>query len=158
MKKIVLVLAMILLLTGCNAVKDNMTIDYDKYMNNLLSSNENSEYVPCDIEITYDKISDTQYSYQIVIDNPKEDMRNINIVVSHNMETHDGYPSIGVFDEEPINLMVERTEDDTNKGIVLVGYIDYNGDKDDFHPEVKLLINYINSAIEEKTIYYKKTI
>lgn len=157
MKKIILVLIPILLITGCT-VKDNMTVDYNKYMNNLLSSNENSEQIPCDIEITYDKISDTQFSYQIVLDNPKKDMRNINVVVSHNMETHDGYPSIGVFDEEPINLMVERTEDDKNKGIVLVGYIDYAGAKEDFHPEIKLLINYVNSAIEEKTIYYTKTI
>lgn len=157
MKKIILVLTIGLLLTGCST-KDNMTSSYKNYMNNLLSSNENSEYIPCDIEITYDKISDTQMSYQIVFDNPKEDMRNINIVVSHNMETHDGYPSIGVFDTEPINLMKERTDEEKNKGIVLVGYVDYDGSKEDFHPEFKLLINYVNDAIEEKTIYFIKTI
>lgn len=157
MKKIVLVVMMILLLTGCSS-KDTKSVEYNKYMDNLLSANENSEYIPCDLEITYDRISDTQVSYQIILDNTKEDMRNINIVVSHNMDTTDGYPSIGVFDEEPINLMVERTEEETNKGIVLVGYINYSGSMDDFHPEFKLLINFVNSAIEEKTIYYRKTI
>lgn len=157
MKKIVLVVVMLLLLTGCSN-KDNMNIEYNKYMDNLFSSNENSEYIPCDLEITYDRISDTQISYQITFDNPKEDMRNLNIVISHNMDTHDGYPSIGVFDTEPINLVVERTEDEDNKGVILVGYIDYTGELEDFHPEFKILINFVNAAIEEKTIYYTKTL
>lgn len=157
MKKIILIIIFVGLLTGCSS-KDAKSVEYKKYMENLLSANENSEYIPCDLEITYERISDTQVSYQIILDNPKEDMRNINIVVSHNMDTHDGYPSIGVFDESPINLMEERTETETNKGIVLVGYIDYSGTMDDFHPEFKLLINFVNPAIEEKTIYYKKTI
>lgn len=157
MKKIVLVLVMLVLLTGCSS-KDSMNMEYNAYMNNLLASNENSEYIPCDLEITYDRISDTQVSYQIILDNPKEDIRNLNVVVSHNMKTHDGYPSIGVFDVKPINLVVEKTEDETNKGVILVGYIDYVGELEDFHPEFKILINFINDAIEEKTIYYNKTI
>lgn len=157
MKKIVLVLVMLVLLTGCSS-KDSMNMEYNAYMNNLLASNESSEYIPCDLEITYDRISDTQVSYQIILDNPKEDMRNLNVVVSHNMKTHDGYPSIGVFDVEPINLVVDKTEDETNKGVILVGYIDYTGQLEDFHPEFKILINFINDAIEEKTIYYNKTI
>lgn len=157
MKKIVIVLLMVVTLTGCSST-DNMNIEYNKYMNNLLSSNQISDYIPCDLEITFDRISDTQISYQIVLDNPKENMRNLNVVVSHNMDTRDGYPSIGVFDIEPINLMIERTNDETNKGIILVGYIDYSGELDDFHPEFKVLINFVNDAIEEKTIYYTKTI
>lgn len=156
MKKI-LFMILVLLLVGCSQ-KDVMQISYNEYMKNLLSVNENSDYIPCSIDITYDKITDDEVSYQIIFDNPKENMRNINIVVSHDQETSDGYPSIGVFDEEPINLSAVTSNDNPNKGIILVGYFKYNGEIEDLKATFKISINYVNDAIEEKTIYYIKSI
>lgn len=157
MKKIVLVLSLLILATGCS--KTNvMQKSYNKQMNKLFSINESSGNVPCDIEITYDKITDSEVSYQIVFDNPKENMRNINIVVNHNMQTEDGYPSIGVFDKEPINLSTIIDEENPNKGIVLVGYFNYSGELEDLNVEFKISLNYVNDAIEEKTIYYIESI
>lgn len=156
MKKLLLVLLLILCV-GCSQ-EEVMKTSYNSYMKELLAVNENSSYIPCDIEITYDKITEEEVSYQITIDKPKENMRNINIVVSHNKETDDGYPSIGVFDIEPINLSVEQTEEDPNKGIVLVGYFKYSGKLEDLDAEFKVSVNYINDAIEEKTIYFVKSI
>lgn len=157
MKKLILVFTLIILVTGCN--KTNvMQQSYNKQMTQLYSVNENSNYIPCNIEITYDKITENEVSYQIVFDHPKENMRNINIVVSHDKETSDGFPSIGVFDYEPINLSTIVDADNPNKGIVLVGYFDYSGDLEDLEVTFKISINYINDAIEEKTIYYIKSI
>jgi len=157
MKKIILVLALVILVTGCSKA-NVMQTTYNKQMSQLFSVNENSGYVPCAIEITYDKITDDEVSYQIVFDNPKENMRNINIVISHDMETEDGYPSIGVFDEEPINLSTVVDVDNPNKGIVLVGYFKYSGELEDLDATFKIALNYVNDAIEEKTIYYIKSI
>ena len=157
MKKLILVFTLIILVTGCNKT-NAMQETYNKQMNQLFSVNENSNYIPCNIEITYDKITENEVSYQIVFDNPKENMRNINIVVSHDKETSDGYPSIGVFDYEPINLSTIVNADNPNKGIVLVGYFDYSGDLEELDATFKISINYINDSIEEKTIYYIKSI
>lgn len=153
MKKIIMGLILLVFITGCNK-ESVMQESYNKKMNALATVNENVGYVPCTIELTYDKITDDEVSYQIVFDNPKENMRNINIVVTHNRETKDGYPSIGVFDEEPINLSTMVDSDNPNKGIVLVGYFKYSGELKDLDAEFKIAINYINDAIEEKTIYY----
>lgn len=157
MKKIIVFLSLLILVTGCDKTSVMQT-SYNKKMDQLLSVNENSGYVPCSIDITYDKITDDEVIYQIVFDNPKENMRNINIVVNHDMETTDGYPSIGVFDEEPINLSTIVDVDNPNKGIVLVGYFKYSGQLEDLDAKFKISINYINDAIEEKTIYYIKSI
>lgn len=156
MKKL-LVLILLILCVGCSR-EEVMKTTYNTYMKNLLSVNENSSYIPCDIEITYDKITDDEVSYQITIDNPKENMRNINIVVSHDKETDDGYPSIGVFDLDPINLSVEQTKENPSKGIVLVGYFKYSGELEDLDAEFKISVNYVNDAIEEKTVYFVKSI
>lgn len=156
MKKL-LVIILLILCVGCSR-EEVMKTTYNTYMKNLLSVNENSSYIPCDIEITYDKITDDEVSYQITIDNPKENMRNINIVVSHDKETDDGYPSIGVFDLDPINLSVEQTKEDPSKGIVLVGYFKYSGELEDLDAEFKISVNYVNDAIEEKTVYFVKSI
>ena len=156
MKKL-LVLILLILCVGCSR-EEVMQTSYNTYMKNLLSVNENSSYIPCDIEITYDKITEDEVSYQVTIDNPKENMRNINMVVSHDKETDDGYPSIGVFDLEPINLSVEQTKEDPNKGIVLVGYFKYSGELEDLDAEFKVSVNYVNDAIEEKTVYFVKSI
>ncbi|MBE6138182.1 MAG: hypothetical protein E7173_00365 [Firmicutes bacterium] len=157
MKKILVGLFTILVLTGCTQAS-SMQMQYNKQMQQLLSVNEDSGYVPCNIELTYDKITDDEVSYQIVFDNPKENMRNINIVVTHDKTTTDGYPSIGVFDEEPINLSTIIDSDNPNKGIVLVGYFEYSGDLKDLNVTFKISINYINDAIEEKTVYYIQSI
>lgn len=148
MKKIVVCLLLLSCVCGCNRY-DGMQIQYNRYMSYLEKASESSSYLPCDIEILYDKVSDDLVSYRIIVDNPKEVMRNINIVVTHNMETTDGYPSIGVFDEESINL---------EKGVVLGGYFKYSKSLDDLDAEFKILINYVNEAIEEKTIYFMQSI
>ena len=148
MKKRVLVLLIILCVTGCNRY-DGMQLKYNKYVHELKNVTSSSDYIPCDIEITYDRITDDEVSYHVIIDNPREVMRNIDVVVSHNMETEDGYPSIGVFDKESINL---------DKGIILGGYFKYIENLDDLDVEFRVSISYVNEAIEEKTIYFIKRI
>ena len=157
MKRILVSILVLFVLTGCTQ-SNSMQLKYDKQMKQLFSVNENIGTLPCAVELTYDKITDDEVSYQIVLDNPKENMRNINVVVTHNKVTDDGYPSIGVFDAEPINLSTVVDEDNPHKGIVLVGYFKYSGDLEELDATFKISINYINDAIEEKTIYYIQSI
>lgn len=151
MKKLLIII--LLLCVGCNK---NVNTNYDKYLKDLGVVNESSNFIPCNIEITYDKITDDEISYQVTFDNPLENMKDINIVLMHNMETDDGYPSIGVYDDEPIDLLKEPIEQD-KKGIILVGYFKYSGDLDE-NTEFKVLINYKDDIGKEKTIYFIKTI
>ena len=152
--KILLIIIM-LLCVGCN--KNNMNINYDKYLEELNAVNESSQFIPCNIEITYDKITDEEVSYQITFDNAIENMKDIDIVLTHNIKTDDGYPSIGIYDIEPINLLKEPADNNT-KGIILVGYFKYSRELDELNAEFKILINYKDDAGKEKTVYFIKTI
>ena len=152
MKKLLIII--LLLCVGCN---NKINKNYDKYLNTLNTVNESSNFIPCNIEITHDKITDGEISYQVTFDHLIENMNDINIVLIHNMETDDGYPSIGVYDEEPINLLKEPIKEN-KKGIILIGYFEYSGSLDKLSTQFKILINYKDDIGNEKTIYLIKTI
>jgi len=114
MKKISILLAF--LLVGCSASSKQIT--YDNYIgqaSNIPSSTTNYMY---DITANLELFANDEYIYQVIIDNPKELMENIQIVAVHNQTTDDVFPSIGIFDGN-YSLLV----DGKTKGINLVGYI-----------------------------------
>lgn len=145
-----------LIVVGCSknsSPDNNVNIEkekdtYVKYVQELKKVTESSLDIPFDVNITYDKLDDEEVRYQVVIDNPKENVKNIKALAVHNMQTDDIFPSIGIFDDS-----VDLTLDSESKGVILVGYIPYEGDLDDFDCEMKVLISY---EIDEKeyTTYY----
>lgn len=146
-RKILTLILVIILLVGCTKVKeeDNTEKDktkYQKYVKKLDKTKETSEEIPFNIEVIYDKISKSEVRYQVIIDNPEKDLKNIEAIAIHNKQTDDIFPSIGIFDKKE-----ELLKKDKN-GIILVGYITYTEDIDDFECTVKVLVKYTD---EEKS-------
>ena len=163
MKKRILILllvfiAFILLLVGCSENStsiNNGNIEkekdsYIKYVQELKKVKESSLDIPFDINVTYDKLDDEEVRYQVIIDNPKKDIKNVKALAIHNKQTDDIFPCIGIFDD-PVDLLLESK----SKGVILVGYIPYEGELDEFNCEMKVLISY-NIDEKEYTTYKKK--
>lgn len=111
MKKIIS-LFLLLVLVGCSK-----PTTYDNYVTTLKQENIASESVPFDVNVYMDEVNESKWIYQVVIDNAKEELKNIKALVIHNVKTQDVFPSVGIVDE-PITLN-EKT-----KGINLIGYVD----------------------------------
>ena len=150
MKKILILL--ILLITGCASSEIDIKKDiYVSYIKELNKIEKTSKEIPFDIEIKYDKITENEIMYQVIIDNTTIDINDVEAIVVHNKETDDIFPSIGIFDEKE-KLEVGKKP----SGILLVGYIDYNGNINDFKCKMKVLIKYKTDKKEEKVYYVTK--
>ena len=88
--------------------------------------------------------------YQVIIDKPKKDLKNIEAIATHDQQTDDIFPSIGVFDKKE-----ELLKNDKN-GIILVGYIPYTKDIEQFECTVKLLIKYTDEEKSDVKYYIDK--
>lgn len=151
MKKIIIVLLIsIILLTGCSdkkLVEEKET--YIKYIQNLKKVTKSTKDIPFEIEVKYDKLTNDEVRYQVIIDGVKEDIKNIEAIVIHNKQTNDVFPSIGIFDEKQ-----DLLKDKKPSGVILVGYIDYQGDIKDFKCKIKLLVKYETENKKSHKVYY----
>ena len=151
MKKILLIILLILF-TGCSNNEDSINIKiYKKYIDELNKITESSKNIPFDIEVQYSKLDDEEVMYQVIIDNPIEDIHSIEAIAIHDKETDDIFPSIGIFDDRE-KLEVGKKP----SGIILVGYLDYSGDINDFECEMKVLVKYKINNINKKVYYVTK--
>lgn len=151
MKK-VLVILLVFIFAGCtlfskDEVKESKIEEeknaYIKYVKEVKKIEKSSEDLPFNIEVKYDKLSDDEVRYQVVIDKPKGEIHNIKAVAVHNKQTDDVFPSTGIF-EEPMDLIPNEKPE----GIILVGYIPSAKPLDSFECEIKLIIEY---TYENKT-------
>ena len=151
MKKILLVLFIsIFLLTGCTdqkLVKEKEK--YISYIQELKKVNKSSSKIPFQIETKFDKLTNNEVRYQVIIDEVDEDIYDIEAIVIHNKQTNDIFPSIGIFDEKQ-----DLLKDKKPSGVILVGYIDYQKDIKDFNCKIKTLIKYKTSDKKTNKIYY----
>lgn len=151
MKKfIILFLVSIFFLTGCETSASNIQKEkYIKYINELKNIKKSSKDIPFDIEVKYDKLTDDEIRYQVIIDNVKENIYDIEALAVHNKDTDDIFPSIGIFDEKP-NLLKDKKP----SGVILVGYIDYQGEVKDFGCKLKVIVKYKTSDKKNHIVYY----
>ena len=150
MKRVLILLLSIILLAGCsnnNLSKDKET--YLKYIKDLRVNNKTTSNIPFNIEVKYDKLTNDEVRYQVIIDNVKEDIKNIEALAIHNRETDDVFPSIGIFDEKQ-NLLKDKKP----SGVILVGYINYQGEIKDFKCNIKLLVKYKTNDEKNHKVYY----
>lgn len=160
MKKISVIIVLLLILCGCTGKLDEDTITYHSYVEELseLKKTTTSKGI-VDVSIELNQYSDDEITYSVVIDNPKEKMKNVEAIVYHDQETTDVYPSVGIYDKK-LNLLpnLKKNEGKNVKGIVLVGYIKTRKNIKKFHPTLKVMIIYYNSENERQKIYYSKTL
>lgn len=147
MKKIIL-LIVILLLCGC---KSTELKKYESYIKEL-KNNKNSSEIPFDVSIDLIKFIDEEYMYKVTIDNPKEELKEIEAIVIHNKDTEDIFPSSGIFDDK-YNLIPNDINKKSNnvKGVILIGYIPY---EEDITVTFKLLVKYKDNNNKINTIVY----
>lgn len=147
MKKIIVILLLILL-CGCTSSEKNIYLDY---INELKEVKTSSKTYPFNIEVKYDKIIDREVRYQVILDNVKEDITDIEMICYHDKETKDIYPSIGIFDDKE-----SLFKDKKPSGLILVGYIPYKKDINNFHITMKVLVKYKINNKEYKIHYVTK--
>lgn len=151
MKRILIVfLVLILFLTGCTTNDISKEKDtYLTYIKELRKINKSTKDIPFNIEVRFDKITDSEIRYQVVIDEVKEDITDVEAIAIHDKQTDDVFPSIGIFDKKQ-KLEVNKKP----SGIILVGYIDYQGKVEKFKCNLKLLIKYNTNDKKSHTVYY----
>ena len=149
MKKILILILLIFLLSGCGVSKEKE--EYLNYIDELKNIKESSKSYPFNIEVKYDRITKKEIRYQVIIDEVKEDITDITMIAYHNIKTDDIYPSMGIFDEKESLLKNKKPS-----GLILVGYIPYKGDLDDLSITMKVLVKYNKNNKEYKIHYVTK--
>ena len=138
----------ILIIVGCdnNKVTNEYKI-YEKYIDELENATNFIEQNNYDLEIEIEQINEKESMYVLTLDNVKTDMYEIEVIVIHNKNTENIYPSSGIF-EEKIDI---SKNDEEVKGIQLIGFIENTE-----NIEFKTLIKYKDSNGESKKDYYIK--
>ncbi len=114
MKKIVAAVLVLLLAVGCQSATDKQyeanLQRYDAYYTAILNNDKfqgSSEYF--DIFAVMNKLSDTEYRYDVIIDSPRVAMYDVEVLVIENgksLEIADEImPCIGLFEEHDFNLV-----------------------------------------------------
>ena len=155
MKKFFVIILCLFLLTACNKEETKEKIIYNNYIKTLNNNFKTTNNIPFDIEIYLDKISNTEVMYRAIIDNPKTSIKNIEVLIIHDKYTKDIYPSSGIFDEK-YSLIPNTIEKSNNivKGIILIGYIPYEGDLGNIDVEFKLYLKYTDDDSNVHEVMY----
>lgn len=153
-KYLILILAVIIL-TGCDLTDKKVTKDKDiyiKYVKELKNVEKSSNTnLPFDIEVKYDKLTKDEVRFQVIIDNPRENLTDISAVAIHDKPTDNVFPSTGIFEEKQTLSPNKKPS-----GIILVGYIPYEGKLKDFKCKVKVLVKYSQKDSTRKIYYVTK--
>jgi len=140
MKKYLCLLLLIplLFINGCSK-EDSKSKEYNNAVKKLSNVETFDTNYPFDIILATEDVGN-ETRYTITLNNPKEDLYDVSMLVIHNVKTDNIFPSVGIVDDK-VNLMTSSGK----KGIILVGYIPINS-----NPTYKLMVNYNN-----KTNYIK---
>lgn len=155
MRKILGIIILFIMLTGCSKDLTKEEILYNGYITELKKSTRYDSNLPFDLEIFVDKIIETEVMYRVIIDNPKVPLRNIEALVIHDKYTEDIFPSSGIF-ETKLNLIPGVINKGSNyvEGIILAGYIPYDGELKNLNASFKLLFKYEDDEGKINTIIY----
>ena len=153
-KKVVLLLVCLLLVSGCSTQEEDIKNEYIALKNEMLNEkNYVSMSLPVDIITTVERIDEEDVNYKTVITNPKENMHDVKVILLHNYYSEDVFPSIGIFNESEELLMGSEVESE----LVLEDTIKTTKNISKLGLELKLLIEYTDDNGEIKDIYYKTT-
>ena len=164
MRKILIMIIFVVFLGGCASKSDSIDkikLENYAYIYQTITDNDTFNAVAnyYDLQVVMAKISDQQYRYDIIIDNPKIAMYDIKIMaVENNVDfslADEMMPSIGIFDDEEFNMVPYQINKDLGyvKGLVISGLTD--------KPIVNLKIRIVwkdYSKVEETKEYFNITI
>ena len=150
MKKMLTLILIMIVLTGC-AKHNNEKKLYIKSINELKEVKKSSNKYPFNLEVVLDKLTDKEVRYQVILDNIEKNLDEVSMIAIHDKKTSDVYPSIGIFDDTE-NLKVNKKP----SGIILVGYIRYEGNIEDINATFKVLVKYKIKGKEYKVHYVTK--
>lgn len=157
MKRWILIGCCVLLVSCTNIYNDQLSL-YNQYVDEITSYNEmnTDTNLPFDIKVYFEKVIDDEITYRIIVDNPKEEMKNIKAIAIHDYPTTDVFPTSGVF-EKPLHMSpdIVNMNDNYVKGFILIGYIDFNNELEGFDGTVKVLIQYDDVDGNLKKVYYQ---
>ena len=154
MKKVYIIFLLSLFLIGCENKEEELKTEYVVAKNNLKEEKEytKKEELPLDITVEIDRENEEKLTYRVILNNPKENMKEIKAIVIHNYYSEELFPSIGIFDEKKSLL----TSDIESK-IELSNTIKTTKNLSKLNLELKIWIEYKNDRGETKEIYYKTT-
>ena len=123
-KMLISLFAFLFLVTGCskldNSKEQDSLVKYESYLSTIV---EHDRYVEAsnnyDVYAIVNKLRDGSTRYDVIIENPKIAMYNIQaLVVENSAKKSDEiiYPSIGIFDEENYSFIPNQSNE--NKGYI----------------------------------------
>ena len=143
-----------LLLSGCENKEETKKNEYLAMKSATFNEkNFTREELPVDIVTTIERVNDETINYKTAITNPKENMHDVKVMLVHNYQNEDVYPTIGVFDE-PKELLMDNNE---LSELTLTDTINTTKNISKLGLELKLLIEYTDDLGKRKDIYYKMT-
>lgn len=158
MKKIFGVIIVILIFCGCQSKVNNQEfIASIKELKDISRTEKIS--VPFDIFLSIDKKNESTIEYILTIDNPKDAVYNISVVMMDEFNDMYSYPTSGIFDKK-LSLVPNVINKDSGyvKEIKLIGKINYEDSIDTFHTVFKAKISYEDKEGNKSSFYYLKQI
>lgn len=152
-RKFILLLFVLIFISGCENREEAVKNEYIAMRNQAFSPEEytDKESLPVDIVTTVERINEESVNYKIVINEPKENMHNVKVMVVHNCYNEDVFPSIGVFDETK-ELLVDNSQE-----LVLKDSIKTTDNISKLNLELKIFIEFVDDFGKIRKIYYKAT-
>ena len=130
MKKILIFLIILVMITGCQSRKSEETIDeqlYQQYQtyNKKVKNHQqfDSEISECSVRLILNQTNNDHIRYDIIIDQPQTTMKNIKAIAYVENEDHYNSPSIGLLENESFTLKPNVIDKELGiyKGINLSG-------------------------------------
>ena len=147
MKKLVVFMIPILLLTACSSNEEDK-IAYLENKNNLEKQEVFCEGDKLDFNVYFNISKDGEEitNYSVIINEPKINMHNVKALLIYDYMIDEAYPSVGIMDE-PVDLLV-----DSDDKIELKGKIQTSLDISNIR--YKLYIEYTDDNGKDNKIYY----
>jgi hypothetical protein len=134
-------------------------IDYQKYQTTKNELFSQSSYVSrldeVEIEVLL-RVENSEFKINTIIAEPKVVMRNLKLLVISNSSeaknSQDFYPSLGLIDQQVINLIPNATNNQTDKSGIVLSYVSRTNVS-----EVLVYLSFTNQSNQTQTYYLKLT-
>lgn len=157
MKKLIIVLILLLMISGCGKKSDesvNVTKDQIKEYKEIVKYLDNENNLPVDTKdfkakVVYSEREEGGYDYNLIISDPAVKMYDITLIATTLSGMDQYFPSLGIFDSDTYSLYPGKVEKDEGyyKGIALSGT---TKNKD----TVRCYISYYNSEYKDSAVHY----